>query len=297
MPEDLCLRKYGEAFDFYAQGGSCLPKTYTVIDCETTGFSPAYDVLLQMSHVDVVEGKTVRRGTYVLNWFGCNYLRHSYVTGRLIKAKQQYDKIGKPFRFSVERLTQEGKSPKKVMELYAGKFQGMLTSGVPLVGHNVKFDLSMLAATAELFAGMELPVDELKVVDTGALVKLHQAGWSPEPGEKLNDFTRRVISRTAAGLKWSLADFSIPHYLPAVVVDQDKSHEADYDVGLTAQLLERLRMLGDSCQVVAASNRKAEEDTAAAATNTGEALPERVSIDGQSKRHGVLPRKRSRRAS
>lgn len=297
MSDDIALRKYGEAFDFYAECGSCLPKTYTVIDCETTGFSPAYDCMMQIAHTEVVDGTPYKRGVYVFNWLNYDYLPKPYVLKRMSNASQQFEKNGGQFRFSAERLLAEGRNPKQIIELYAAKLQALIATKTCLVGHNVKFDLSMLAATAELFTGVKLPVDGLRVVDTGALVKLHQAGWHPERGDTLADFTRRTINRPAAGVKWSLTDFAIPHYLTDVTVDPAKAHEADYDVDMTHRLLEQLRELGDNSAAPAKKKSKVvaskldDEDTF-----MGEPIAP-VKAASDVKRSGVIPRKKRRRSS
>lgn len=292
---DSSLRKYGEAFDFYAEGGSCLPNEYTVIDCETTGFSPAYDCMLQIAHTEVVKGKPHKRGMYVFNWLGYDYQKPAYVQQRLRKAAEQHEKVGRPFRFSAARLVTEGKDPRKIMEFYASKFQQMVKDNTCLVGHNIKFDLAMLLATAEFFPGLKLPLDQLRVVDTGSLVKLHQAGWQPEPGDTLPEFTRRTINRTAAGVKWSLTDFSIPHYLSDVLVDPAKAHEADYDVNMTYRLLERLRELGDQSPVTV-KRQPANKPAPTEDSFMGEPIGS-AAIGDAAKRSGVLPRKKTRRSA
>ncbi len=104
--------------------GKCLtsfPRSFTCIDIETTGLSPAYDDIIEVSGIKVENGKTVATFSETIN------------IGRPLP----------PFITSLTGITDKELSTSNSAENVLTRFCSFIGGDI-LLGHNVNFDINLL---------------------------------------------------------------------------------------------------------------------------------------------------------
>lgn len=112
------------------------PRTYACFDTETTGFDMKADVIVQIGHVLVVDGKVEDKLELVLDWTGHPLVRDGWLRERLSRVKRQMGDVGLPYHLDYEKLKAEGTDPVEVLRFYRELFETFHENQVPIVSHN-----------------------------------------------------------------------------------------------------------------------------------------------------------------
>lgn len=191
-----------------------MPRTYLVLDTETSGFSFDRDVIVDVGWVIVEHGVLKCQQNRLLDWSRMPGANCDYIRSQLDKQAVQYAQIGRPHYYSWDRLCTEGEDPRAVLYDYANLIYAAIEQRVALVGHGLWwFDRKMIDShTFEYLQSYYLPWQYGAVIDTGLIEKAIQLGVSPEPAEPLADWLRRVDNCYAKGVKWSMESHCVEKY-------------------------------------------------------------------------------------
>lgn len=220
-----------------------LPKNYLAFDTETTGLDKQVDLLWQFGFCLAREGLPAKGLGYVLNWFSHPLVDSWWLESRLDYQRRQMSEKGLACHSS-KRLLQSGRDPlptlEKALELLSGSSQGDRW----VVGHNIlRFDIPFVQSTWHRWLGRVADIDLERCLDTGAIAKGLEAGMSPKPGERLLEYSLRVLNARKKGVKWSLTDYVAPKHklFEKHGLDRSQAHFADFDARLVHLYLEELR--------------------------------------------------------
>lgn len=231
--------------------GGSWPQDYVTWDCETTGFDKNRDVIVEIGHCLVEDGKVKDRLSVVLNWTEREVPPDGWLRKRLVNVRESMARDGKTYRMTYERMRKEGIEPEKALKFYHELFQTLIAQGVPFVGHNGFFDEEMFAHNLAGFAvadDFKLP-DNL-VFDTMAIEKGNQMVGDknalPREGETLRSYFRRV-KYLRNDVKTNLDTHCVAKYGFAGRhgLDLAKAHTADFDAYLVHLLMEEFRAEAD----------------------------------------------------
>lgn len=218
-----------------------LPDSYLVIDTETTGLSPADDLIVQLGWCEVQNRRVVDNAGVVLNWLGSDaFVPEDEFLGRLERTRKVMESKGNYYPWTPE-VIRGGDDP---LVCLADLLFRIEADHVPcIVTHNGwSFDAPMLESHFRRFLYRDYYFNEHRMLDTGAIEKGSQLGLTPQPDDSLRDFTRRVMQRRST-IKWSLANHCVPRYDLARKhnLDLDSAHTAPFDCYVTHLLLETYR--------------------------------------------------------
>lgn len=182
---------------FRARYGGELPRTYLAFDTETSGFSLERDIVLEIGHCLVENGKVVDRGSYPIDWRGHDIVQEPWLRQKIDHISQSMQKQGKAFHCTWDYLCGKGTKPAKVFGFYMRFFADLMASGCAFAGHNLAFDEGMFAGNAVGFGyAVDFALPEDRFWDTHAIEKANQMAGDvralPRPGETLRDYFTRV---------------------------------------------------------------------------------------------------------
>lgn len=222
------LREFRRLFGF--------PKTYAVIDCETTGFSRERDLIIDLGFADVVDDALKRKDSFLLNWAGCVDGQEEYYADKLRHQAADYAAQGLTHSYDWERLCRDGKNPREVLSWLSAGLRNSIDQGNCVVGHGfVNFDAPMISANIQR-SGAEDFYDwgDLCLVDTGLIEKAIQLEEPPLESETMLSWYKRV-NRPVAGVKWALAKHCQEKY--RVMGDDATPHTGLADVSAIHKLM------------------------------------------------------------
>ena len=130
---------------FMKMCGGTFPVDYTTFDTETSGFSPARDVIVEWGHCIVRDRKVVDQNSILINWFGSGLIDDTWLAQSLLRVQRHMADDGRNFAITEERLRDEGSSPEEILPWMHEFLMTLLDSDEILVCHNGwRFDVRML---------------------------------------------------------------------------------------------------------------------------------------------------------
>ena len=195
--------------------GDEVPQTYATFDTETTGFSFDKDVIWNIAHVLVVDGKIENQLDLVLDWTNHKVVPGHWIQDRLNRQRQDMVLKGLKAPRAWERMKAEGKPPEEVLSFYNTFFRKLMADGVPLVSHNgYAFDEKMLAHN---FAGFSISADfkindsmwDTVAIEKGNLIMaagMDYKRFLPQTGETMRRWCLRVKHANTPGIKPRIDD-------------------------------------------------------------------------------------------
>lgn len=224
-----------------------LPKTYCILDIETTGKLRRDDLVLQIGHVNVVDCKEAYNTDVILNWADCRQINLEWLKNRIIYTTENMMSKGKDYRFNYQIICKEGKDPLKVLSTYHNFIKKWQDSGGYFAGHNVcTFDFPFLEANFSRFLGSSFKFDLNRVIDTGLIEKSVQAmygSYLPLPGESLEAFYRSIYDMRGPGkIFWNLVPCCVQKYglEQEYELDLNQAHLAGFDSHIVYLLIEKV---------------------------------------------------------
>lgn len=212
--------------------GGVLPDNYALLDTETTG-------------VDVTKCRVLQYGLAFVE----NRQRMPNNFTAYIKYNEAVDihpKATEIHKITSALLQEKGEPPEVIVPLVIESLKEWKAKGAMLVGHNIiNYDIPLLNREAARH-GLSIEYGENDVIDTGMLVKASQLGMRMDERDTLGTFFRRISSRFAKGVHWSLDRHCVPTYGLHEFVDPSRAHDAGVDCELSHHLLEKLRLLADT---------------------------------------------------
>jgi DNA polymerase III epsilon subunit-like protein len=240
--EPFFTEKYGHIF----------PNTYLCIDTEYTGGNERSDLIMEIGHVMVQDGRVIDRMNIVLDWSLHKEVDPSFVRHKIDDIRSR---MGDDWRITWEVMKEEGMSPIKALRFYSKLFDIWHGRGLPFVAHNGrKAEERMLRGIFNRFIHKPFFVHENQLWDTGAIFKatrlyasedpLHSSfRWKaiPEGTDSLKSYFERVLNARIKGIRWSLK-YCLEHYgLEDKLEDTHRFHQADYDAYCSHLLMQEYR--------------------------------------------------------
>lgn len=239
--------------------GVSWPRNYITWDCETTGFDKKRDVIAEIGHCLIEDGKVKDRLGVVLDWTEHAIVPDQWLRARLEQTRQSMARDGKVYHLTYERMKEEGvRPPEKVLSFYYKLFRVLLEQNTPFAAHNGFFDEEMFAHNLVGFSiapSFQLP-DNL-IFDTMSIEKANQMltdkNARPREGETLRTYFKRV-KHIRNDVKTNLDTHCVAKYdlIARYALDVSKAHTADFDAYLVHLLMEEFRLEADK-QTVAPS--------------------------------------------
>jgi DNA polymerase III epsilon subunit-like protein len=224
------------------------PSDYLVIDTETTGVEIKKDLITQVGHCYVRDGKPIDQGAFVLDWTRHPQIDQKWLAQRLEACKRhvEIDKYngqpsGRTYHMSYARMRDEGSDPEAILREYCSWFKDVRQQRLFFVAHNgYHFDCQLFAEHFSTFVKESFHFDDYEVFDTGMVEKAAQASVGIWPEETPKAYSRRVYSMWLRGVKWNLDKACVPKY--GLDKDHnlhmDEAHDAGYDSYVTHLLFE-----------------------------------------------------------
>lgn len=221
-----------------------VPSVFMVSDCETTGFSPTSDFIIDVGWAIGKNGSLHDCGNLLLNWSLVPGVDHGFIRSQLVKQARNYAEAGRPHFYSWERLCDEGIHPHEAMYAYIDTMYRYITSGKSaIVGHGLwSFDRRMINAyTSKYMSGYSLPWDIATIFDTGIVEKAMQCNRPPMGGEQLDEWNYAVNSLYSR-CKWNLSGHCAQKYglFERYGLDGNNAHTGGFDCQLVYYFLDTL---------------------------------------------------------
>jgi len=239
--------------EFTAKYGDTLPRSYLCFDTEFTGSSEETDLIVEIGHTLVEDGKVVDQLSLILNWYEHPSISRSWLDYKLNMMRSV---IGEGWRLMPDRVQKEGIDPMQVLQFYYKLFQTWKNRSLPFVAQNGQnADERLLRGNFNRFLNknFELPPDNY--FDTGGIYKATQVWESSNPNctnlrmamlphrsDNLKSYFNRVIGTRVVGIKWSLALIMEQYGLMAKHnVSLDQMHSAGFDSLCLHWIMEEFR--------------------------------------------------------
>jgi len=227
--------------------GGSWPRSYCTFDCETSGFVRDKDLIVEMGHCLVEDGKPVDRLSLVLDWTEHDIVPDHWLRRRLDETRQAMAQDGKTYCMTYERMRAEGvRPPEKVLRFYYDLFSTLIERRFLFAAHGGFFDEEMLAHAVAGFRiadGFQFPDNQL--FDTMSIEKgnqlAHDRNAQPRPGETLRSYFRRLRFLKGGGkVRSSLDQHCAVKYDLArrYGLDMSQAHSAGFDAYLVHLLME-----------------------------------------------------------
>lgn len=204
---------------FRALYGGEWPSTYVTMDLETSGFSFDRDVITEIAHCLVEDGKITNELSLVLDWSNNDVVPDHWLRKQLEKLEHGMATAGKTCAVNYARMKQEGINPRKALEHYRELFQIFRDKGIMIAAHNgYGFDEKMLNAN---FAGFNIDPDGFSfgdngLLDTDCLVKASQISdherLRVKPEDTLRSYFHRAKYLRVSGVRSGLDDYCFTKY-------------------------------------------------------------------------------------
>ena len=224
-------------------GWPAWPRSYLAIDTETTGLEPQLDLAYEIGTQLVVAGRPVQRARLLLDWTREEQVDLGWLKRRIALLEIEFGRQGRLQR-PVLALMAKGRPAREVLGEVRELLRDLRKRDLPLLGHNLFFDLGFLGSHFARDLGEKLSFEGWTLLDTGLLEKASQQhpnprAW-PQPGEDSYRYFQRMRGWRVKG-KWSLGGACLPKYhLEKRGVERAKLHRADYDAWATHVLYEAM---------------------------------------------------------
>jgi DNA polymerase III epsilon subunit-like protein len=226
------------------------PDNYTTIDLETSGLSPANNLICAVGHTVVRGRRAVETFETYLDWTHHPGVDQEQFQRDLLSVQSIMEQQGKSFHHTYERLREFGHPPEQVLNYYLELIEALEQRKEVLIAHNGwRFDIEFLKASWQNWLRVVYNFDPELVYDSGIIEKASQLDESREPlprdGESLEDFSKRIGSIRAKGVKWALDGHCEDRYGLTIKagVDPREAHRAGVDSQLLHFLMEEHRAL------------------------------------------------------
>ncbi len=132
--------------EFRRQFGGAWPRNYLCFDTETSGFDMKRDVIMQIAHCLIEDGKEVSNLDVVLDWSDHPVVPDAWLRQKLkYTAESMLARTGRKFHWTYERMKEEGiRPPEKVLQFYLDLFNK--TQHLPIAAHSGNFDENIFEA-------------------------------------------------------------------------------------------------------------------------------------------------------
>jgi DNA polymerase III epsilon subunit-like protein len=240
---------------FTAKYGHHFPSSYLCFDTEFTGRSERDDLIVEIGHVLVEDGKVVDRLNLVLNWYELNVVPDSWLDYKL---NQMRHIVGPGWRLLPETVKKEGINPLQALRFYHKLFHTWADRGMPFVAQNgIGADEPMIRGNLNRFLNKTFEIPANSYFDTGAIFKANQI-WQAQSGdlanyrsvmlptrtETLKAYFQRICNSRIRGVHWSLK-LILEHFdlIRKHKLDTDKLHNAGFDALCLYLIMEEYRSM------------------------------------------------------
>lgn len=201
-----------------------LPKSYLVLDIETSGFG-ARNVGLEYGFCQVVDSDSLLTFSQILN------------RGDTPINPQAFD----VHQIDKGRMEREGVYPSEFIKAYSALLYETRKKSFMFMGHNLAaFDVPIIERETAEF-DVPFIFNENEIIDTGMLVKASQLGMTFRPDESLRSFYLRTAS-VRSRVKWSLNEYCYDQYgLSKYGCEREGVHRAGFGCVLGHYLFRAMR--------------------------------------------------------
>lgn len=241
-------RLWPEWFREQLQGG--IPRNYLSFDIESTGFDRNKDLVTEIGHILVEDGKVIDRGSFLLDWTTHPFIKHGWLRERLVSVGLQlanYSGRNEPYHIDFSSMQEKGVEPATVFKFYSDLIRDVSESGFFVVGHNILgFDEAMLEHNIVGFGyDKEFGLGDL-VFDTQSMDRFvhlcHDAKYRVKRGETPRGYFYRLLhSKGSKGVKLpssKLKECFQRYDLAGICEEQNMSlHSAEFDAYVCHLLL------------------------------------------------------------
>ncbi len=238
---------------FTAKYGHQFPRSYLCFDTEFTGRSERDDLIVEIGHVLVEDGKVVDKLNLVLNWYEVEGVQTSWLDYKL---NQMRYIVGPGWRLLPAVVKSEGIHPLQALRFYHKLFQSWAQRGMLFVAQNgINADEPMLRGNLNRYLNKTFEIPANSYFDTGAIFKANQV-WQATEGDLVNyrstmlpsrtdtlkSYFRRVCGAKIRGLQWSLK-LILEHYdlMRKHTLHADQLHNAGFDAMCLHLIMEEYR--------------------------------------------------------
>lgn len=217
--------------------GGRWPSTFTAVDIETTGLDRLTDLIWQIGFAEVIDGKLVSTGQWIIDWTIAAVIDQLDLQDRMGRVIRRMEERGDACRLSLDLL----KSGRPYQDVFADFVTRMAawSQGWLVVHNGLRFDLPFIRAALTRFAATPLPECD-RVLDTLALTRLRTYGdkpaLSPRHQEAADAYQTRVASLSYKVGKLTEICGRIPGFYEKYAISTDSSHFADADAAMSAGL-------------------------------------------------------------
>lgn len=229
------------------------PASYMCLDTEYTGGNASKDLIMEIGHCIVEDGKVVDRLNLVLDWSRSPVVPNHWLRSRLNHQRLQ---MGDKWRITWEVMKQEGIDPIEALSFYYDLFAVWSDRDLPFVAHNgYTADERMLAGSFEGFLQKPFTFGDQSLIDTGAIHKATLISQSsspdleraklkavPKSGDSMRSYFKRVAGMHAKGIYWNVKS-CLEYYglIEKYSLDEESFHSAGFDAYCTHLLMEEYR--------------------------------------------------------
>ena len=239
--------------EFATKYGNTLPKSYLCFDTEFTGSSEQTDLIMEIGHTMVEDGKVVDQLSLVLNWYDHPSITEDWLDYKLNTMRSI---VGEGWQLLPAHVKKTGINPLQALQFYYKLFDAWNNRNLPFVAQNGQnADERLLRGNFNRFLnkGFELPSDNY--FDVGGIYKATQIWESsnsncanyrltvlPYRSDDLKSYFKRVIGIKVAGIKWSLPLILEQYGLIAKHnVSPEQMHSAGFDSLCLHWIMEEFR--------------------------------------------------------
>lgn len=306
---------------FTAKYGHHFPTSYLTFDTEFTGSNGRDDLIVEIGHTMVENGKVVDEMNIILNWYDHPQVQESWLNYKLNNMRHI---VGPGWTLLPDRVRKDGIDPLKALKFYHKLFDTWKKRGLPFVAQNGQSaDERLLRGNFDKFLNKPFELPANGYFDTGAIYKATEI-WNATAGDAMNfklnmlphrtdtlkTYFNRVIHTRVSGVKWGL-DSILDHYglIEKHNVTPEQRHSAGFDSLCLHWIMEEFNSRVSKINVeenpfasAEAIQRAFDQESAkyklaqeAKAKAVAEAVPEEAPATGQIKRTKPAPSQKRRR--
>ena len=226
---------------FTAKYGHHFPTSYLTFDTEFTGSNGRDDLIVEIGHTMVENGKVVDEMNIILNWYDHPQVQESWLNYKLNNMRHI---VGPGWTLLPDRVRKDGIDPLKALKFYHKLFDTWKKRGLPFVAQNGQSaDERLLRGNFDKFLNKPFELPANGYFDTGAIYKATEI-WNATAGDAMNfklnmlphrtdtlkTYFNRVIHTRVSGVKWGL-DSILDHYglIEKHNVTPEQRHSAGFD--------------------------------------------------------------------
>jgi len=226
------------------------PDNYTTLDLETTGLSPADDLICAIGYTTVAKRRPVETKEVILDWTRQPEVDQAKLRQDLLQTADAMQRQNKQHHYPYERLRAEGVDPLPALQDILARLEAMEQRREVLIAHNGwRFDVEFLQSHFYNWLRIDFRIDPELMYDSGICEKASQLPERCDPlpyaGESLQDFSWRIGNVRARGIRWALDSHCQEQYglFEKAGIDQSQAHQAGTDSLLLYHLFETHRTL------------------------------------------------------